>query len=222
LSHGVALLSQCVTRVCCRISLYGIKSAACGGAAWSGSPAGAAGPATTLRAALRAVLSRARPDGAPALARCAPASRRRVPNVWSFHRQPESPRHITDARQHARLCRALGRRGDGVGLRVERKPHRGSGLACPGAPTTTTRAEGSPAYTANGSPCPTNPQVVLGSPGWPRQRRSPSTPPHLPSLVGFITILCSAARLLLSTFGAQRSWNQIRVWGSALVRARRR
>jgi hypothetical protein len=25
LSHGVALLSQCVTRVCCRISLYGIK-----------------------------------------------------------------------------------------------------------------------------------------------------------------------------------------------------
>jgi hypothetical protein len=26
LSHGVALLSQCVTRVCCRISLYGIKT----------------------------------------------------------------------------------------------------------------------------------------------------------------------------------------------------
>ena len=47
--------------MCCRIRLYGIK-AACGGAPLFVTRL-AAGPATTLRAALRAVLGRVRPDG---------------------------------------------------------------------------------------------------------------------------------------------------------------
>jgi hypothetical protein len=85
-----------------------------------------AGPATTLRAALRAVLGRARPSA--------------VPHWPCTHRHPE---------------RRWGYRGGegrgGAGLRVQRKPHRGSGFACPPRPT------------RHPSPRPTGRGTILGN-----------------------------------------------------------
>jgi hypothetical protein len=67
LSHGVALLSHCVTRVCCRISLYGIKRATSGGAGHGcvrPPPRLRAGPIPLAARGLTAVLARADPPGA--------------------------------------------------------------------------------------------------------------------------------------------------------------